>query len=314
MSVQALPYISILAIFFGTTLIASRFSVGQYEPLTYIGLRLTLAALFYVVIYTLSSKRAWPRDRRIWKHAPVLGVFSTAIPMTFIVSSLQYQSSGVTSLLLTAGPALTVVMAHFWLSDEHLTWRKSIGVGLAIGGAALLVLSGENGLPDVEETSPIGYILVLSAMLLASGMTIYARKYMQDLDSLDVSSVRMGTAALFMLPISLLLVGFDLSAVTATGYAALLWASIFGTFLGMLLAFYNIKRFGATASAMTSNLIPIVAGVGGVLLLDEQITPVMLGGMGLILAGVAILNQRQSSIAGAEPQAVKAVNRSDTVV
>ncbi len=292
MSIEALPSISILAIFFGTTLIASRFSVGQFTPLTYIGLRFLIASLCYVAIYTLSPKRHFPKDRNVWRHAPVLGVFSTAIPMTLIVSSLQYQSSGVTALLLTAGPALTVIMAHFALQDERLTPRKIIGVGLAVGGAVLLAILGESGLPDVSRANPLGYLMVLTAIVIASVMTIYARKYMRDLNAFDVGSVRMWTAGVVLMPISLLAAGLDLSNVTSQGYLALLYAALIGTFAGMLLAFYNVKRFGATASAMTSNLIPVVAIIGGAFLLGETITTGMMGGMVLILSGMVVLNRR----------------------
>jgi drug/metabolite transporter (DMT)-like permease len=216
--------------------------------------------------------------------------------MTFIVSSLKFQSSGITALLLTAGPAITIVMAHFWLSDEKLTPRKILGVGMAVGGASLLVILGESGLPDVSRANPIGYFLVLSAMLIASAMTIYARKYMRDLDWFDVGSVRMWTAAIVIFPLSFVITGFDLSGVNLQGYMALLYAALIGTFSGMLLAFYNIKRFGATASAMTANLIPVVAIIGGALFLDETITSGMIIGMVLILGGMAVLNQREAAI------------------
>jgi drug/metabolite transporter (DMT)-like permease len=59
----------------------------------------------------------------------------------------------------------------------------------------------------------------------------------------------------------------------------------------MMLAFYNIQRFGATSSAITAYIIPIVATVGGVLLLDETITTTMLLGMAVIIAGIGLLNR-----------------------
>ncbi|MCA9976336.1 MAG: DMT family transporter, partial [Anaerolineales bacterium] len=217
----------------------------------------------------------------------------TAVPMTAIVTSLQYLSSGIASVLVTTNPALTVLMAHFLLSDERLTTRKAMGVGLALAGAAVLALSGESGLPDVNAANPIGYILMFIAMIAGSGMTIYARKYMNDMDAFDVASIRMVVAALAVMPLSVLWVGLDLQAVTGQGYFALSYAALIGTFAGMLLAFYNIQRFGATAAAMTSYIVPMVAVVGGSLFLSEQITPVMLVGMALIAAGIAILNQRQ---------------------
>lgn len=299
MSTRSVPYISLLAIFFGTTLVVSRFSVGQYLPMTYVGLRLLIASTCYVLIYMLSPSRRLSKDSRLWFHSSILGVFSTALPMLLIVSSLQLQSSGITALLLTAGPAVTVVMAHFWLSDEKLTARKALGVTLAVGGAALLAILGESGLPNVRRADPLGYMLVLTAMLLASGMTVYARKYMSDLDWFEVGSIRMWSAALVVFPLSFLLVGFDLRSVDINGYLGLIYAALIGTFSGMLLAFYNVKRFGATAAAMTANLIPIVAIAGGALFLGETITVNMLIGMVLILGGMALLNQREETVSEA---------------
>lgn len=296
MSAQALPYVILLGFLFGSTLIASRFSVGQFNPLTYIGLRLVIASLCHLTVYALSSSRRVSRDRLLWKRSAVLGVFGTAIPMTFIVSSLQFQSAGVTAALLTTGPALTVLLAHFFLPDEKMTRRKALGVILALSGALLITLLGETGLPDVSRANPIGYVLVFVAMISASSSTIYARKYLREFDAFDVASARMSIAALVVMPVSLVLVGFDLSAVTVQGYVALGYAALIGTFSGMMLAFYIIQRFGATTSAMTAFVIPVVATLGGVLILGEQITVGMLAGTMLIIAGITIINQRARPI------------------
>jgi len=289
--VQAVPYIVLLGFFFGSTLIASRFGVGQFHPTTYIGLRMVLASLAHFALL-LPQRHKWPTSPNLWRHAGLLGVLGTAIPMTCIVSSLQYQSSGITAVLLTSGPALTVLMAHFTLHDEPLTWRKSIGILFALGGALLLTLRGESGLPDMRQGSPIGYGLVLLAMICGSAMTIYARKYMRHFDSMEVAGVRMFTAAIFIMPLSLLFVGFNLHNVDRQGYFALIYASLVGTFGGFILAFYNIKRFGATASAMTLYVVPVVAAIGGVLLLGETITIGMAAGAALIVFGVALLNKK----------------------
>jgi drug/metabolite transporter (DMT)-like permease len=73
----------------------------------------------------------------------------------------------------------------------------------------------------------------------------------------------------------------------------LLFAVAFGTFGGLILFLYTTQRFGATAASLTSYVLPVVAAVGGVLFLDETITRVMLAGMALIIAGIAILNRRE---------------------
>jgi drug/metabolite transporter (DMT)-like permease len=252
---------------------------------------MVLASIGHIVFFAM-TRRTWPTDVKLWKHASLLGVAGTAIPMTAIVTSLLYQSSGMTGVLLTAGPAITVLMAHFTLADERLTRRKSIGVFLALVGALFLTLRGETGLPGVQEANPLGYGLVLLAMVCASAMTIYARVFMRGLDSMQVASVRMFTAAVAIIPLSFIFVGFDLDQVNSQGYLALIYAGLVGTFGGFILAFYNIKRFGATASAMTLYVVPIVAGFGGVLVLSETVTSGMLLGTALIVFGVGLINTR----------------------
>jgi drug/metabolite transporter (DMT)-like permease len=214
--------------------------------------------------------------------------------MSALVTSLEYQSSGITAVLITLSPAITVLMAHFLLPDEPLNRRKSIGVVVALSGGVLLAVLGESGLPDVSSASPIGYILVVGAMFFGSAATIYTRRYMGSYDPVKVNSVRMLAATSVVLPLSLILVGFDLSLVDGQGVAALLYASVVGTFFGMLLAFYNIQRFGATASVMTAYIIPVIAAAGGALLLGEEISLGMLMGMALILSGVIIINRGTS--------------------
>lgn len=294
MNPKSLPYVTLLALIFGSTLIVSRFSVGQYASLTYVSLRMLIASLCHVAVYALGSDRVWPRDRRLWRHAPVLGVVGTALSMSLIVSSLQYQSSGVTSLLLTAAPAITVLLAHFFLPDERLNGRKLLGVALAISGAAALVLLGESGLPDVQQANPLGYLLALGGILAASIGTVYARRTLVDFEAMDVSSVRMWTAAAAVLPVAYLVSGLDLSQVQPSGYLALLYAGLIGTFGGMLLDFRIVQQFGATAAAITANIIPIFALLGGWLFLDEQITAPMIAAMLLIVGGVTIITRSES--------------------
>jgi drug/metabolite transporter (DMT)-like permease len=148
----------------------------------------------------------------------------------------------------------------------------------------------------VSKVNPLGYLLVFLGMLSSSSSTIFARRSMQNLDSFDVSSIRLWTAGLIVVPLSVLISGFDLGAVTRQGWFALGWASLAGTFLATLMSFYLIKEFGATPAALTAYVTPVVASIGGALLLDEQITGGIIAGMVLIIGGIALINRKPKSI------------------
>ncbi|MCD6400632.1 MAG: DMT family transporter [Anaerolineales bacterium] len=291
MKTKSLPYIVTLGVLYGTTMVASRFSVALIKPATYISLRMMIASLGFLVIYGLRlGGRRFPHSKKLWKQAALLGIFGTITPMLLIVSSLQYQSSGVTSVLVTSSPAITILMAHLFLHDEKITWIKGIGITLALGGGLFLAIRGESGLPDLSAAKPIGYIMVLVGMLSGSAMTIYARKYMGEQNVFDVAGARIFVSAMVMIPWSIYFLREDIRHLNVMGWEAVFYAAVSGTFIAILLDFYNVKHFGATASAMVSYVVPIVASFIGVILLHETVTLGMLAGMVLILIGLVLIN------------------------
>jgi drug/metabolite transporter (DMT)-like permease len=294
MHTKALPYVGLLGLMWGTNLVVMRVGVGQFDPILFVGIRLLLASFTFVVVYTFSGRRLVPTDPKLWLYATFLGIVSTAIPMTAIVSSLTYQSSGVTALLITTAPALIAVAAHFFLPDEQMNGRKLLGVLLALSGAGLIVLRGESGLPDVAQGNPLGYALVIGALLFETAGTILIRKRMQNFSSFDVTAVRLTVAGLTVMPVAIWLRGFDVSAVTGSGWLSLVYAAFIGAFTAQMLAFNITKRFGATAFSLTSYVVPVVAAITGVLWLHETITLWMVAGMVLIGGGILLINGRRS--------------------
>lgn len=290
MKTHPAPNIILLGTLFGTTLVASRFGVGQMSPLTYVGLRLGMATLGFLLIYLLpNNKRKWPRDRVLWQHGMILGIFGTALPMMSFVSSLQFISSGVASVLMTTGPAFTVILAHLLLPDEKVTLNRGVGVILAFVGTMLLTLRGESGIAGLARANPLGYVLTFLGILSASVMNIYIRKRMRLFSTFDVASIRMITSTIVVLPFAWWLSGLDTSRVNSSGWFVLFYAAIVGTFFAMMLDFSNIKRFGATISSLVTFVIPVVAVICGALLLGEHISSGMLVGMAMILAGIWLI-------------------------
>ncbi len=291
MDPAALPYILLTGFFFGSSLIATRFGLAQFDAASYTGLRLIFASAGFLAIYALDRRRRWPSDRRIWRHSLILGVIGIIIPFFGSILALQHLSSGVVAMFITVGPAITVVLAHFFLDGESLTSSKTIGVLLALSGALLLALRGESGLPDVESAGPAGYLLMTATLLGVSLSTIYMRKYMGGFDSFEVSSSQILTATLVSVPLILVFAGISLANVNWQGFSVLLYSAIIGTLLGVIAYNLCVHRFGATTAAMTQYVVPVVAGIGGVLLLGEHITLIMLIGVTLIIGGITIIRR-----------------------
>jgi drug/metabolite transporter (DMT)-like permease len=291
---RPLPYILTLGFLFGSGIVITRFGIGQFDPLAFATLRMGLAALIHLAVYMLSPQRKFPTDRNFLMHAIIAGLIGTGLPTIALVIALQYQSSGITSLLITLNAVITPLIAHFLLRGERLTVIKILGAMIAFSGAAALLIRGETGLGDFVHADWHGYAWTSLIVLGLSLGSIYSRRFLRTADSFDAASIRMMISAVVFIPITWAVSGFDFSLVKPSGYLALLYTTILSTFFAFLLNFYIIKRFGAASVSQFSYVTPVVATILGAVLLSEIITPVMLMGMVMIFSGLALVT-RQSN-------------------
>ncbi len=289
MHTKAFPYIGMLSLFWGTNIVASRFGIGEFDPLFFIALRLTIATLFFMPFLYLTGRRL-PRETAVWRSAAISGILGVSVPMSTFILSLQYQSSGVTSIFITLTPVLMVIAAHFFLADEKLTRSKGMGVALALMGTIFLAVRGDSGLADVTRASPLGFGLIMIGLTSETVNAMYVRRRMTGMDPITVTGIRLGVGAVMLLVISLLVADISLADITPAGYFSLGYASLIGALGGQFLAFYVMRRFGATTFSLTAYLIPVVAVIVGVLVLDEIVTWGMLVGVLLIGGGIFLIN------------------------
>ena len=105
---------------------------------------------------------------------------------------------------------------------------------------------GESGLQTVQKVDLTGYLLVFLSSIFCSLVMVFARKHLMQYDAWQLTSVRFYSSAAFLLPLALIMPGFNLSAVTWQGY--ILWiilALVFcAWFYAQLPRAASIWRFG----------------------------------------------------------------------
>ena len=95
------------------------------------------------------------------------------------------------------------------------------------------------------------------------------------------------------MPFAAVAYGFDYSAVAWSGVLALVYGTLPGTLLGFSLYSFVVARFGATKGTQVEYLVPVVAALTGWVFLDERITIVMVVGMAVVFAGIAVATLRR---------------------
>lgn len=290
----------------GSNMVIVRMGIGEFPPMTFTLLRflITLAA-FGVTLVVM--RRKLPRRRRVWFDIMVAGVTNTAVPVIVFTYALQHISSGVLGVLMALYPLLTAVLAHFFFSDhERLTLVRLVGLGLALSGSLVIVMTGTTGLG--AEGSPLGYVLALIGVVMGAVSVIYMRKRLADQDPIVVTGGQVLFSTPLVVPFVFTEPRIDLAAIPAVGWFALVFAALIGSFLGYLLLMVLIKRYGATSGALPGYVLPVVATLLGALLLDEVITITLIIGAAMVLTGVFLVSniKHNAGLEKLDPQKVAA--------
>src|SRR6476661_38053 len=279
-----------LAVVWGSAFMFIGVAVHHVQPLTYVWLRIAIAAAgMWAFIKVSGGKVELPR--KVWGSMIVLALLNNAIPFALFGWGQTHIASGLASILNAMTPIWGVVVAHFLTHDERLTPRKVAGVLLGFGGVATMI--GPSLLSSLGSAA-LAQLACVTASLSYALAAVWARRFRkQGLSPLSVTTGQLTAGALTMLPISMIVdrpwthVFPPLTAIGAITALALLC-----TAFGYVLYFRLIETSGATNALLVTLLVPPVAILLGALFLGETLAPQDFIGLGLIALGLAAIDGR----------------------
>jgi drug/metabolite transporter (DMT)-like permease len=283
-----------LAVIWGGAFFFIGVAVKHVPPLTYVWLRLTIAAAaMWGYLYFKGEKLGLPRE--VWGSILLLALLNNALPFTLFGWGQTHIASGLASILNATTPIWGVVVAHFLTKDERMTPRKIAGVLLGFGGVALMI--GPSLLSSLG-TSGLAQLACVSASLSYALAAVWARRFRKlGVSPLSVTTGQLTAGALIMLPMSILVDHpWTHAFPPLSAWGAITALALFCTAFGYVLYFRLIETSGATNALLVTLLVPPVAIVLGALFLSETLAPQDFIGLGLIALGLAAIDGRVLSL------------------
>ncbi len=283
--------IGLAGLTFGSSVVMTRYAVSEFAPLTLVAVRLGVASLSFAVIL-LAAARRLPADRQTWLGFLLVGVINVGVPMVANTLALQLMSSATLTLFIALIPLLTGALAHFWLPDERLTLTRLAGLGIALSGVALLIVTRTTGLTGGAAFDLRGPLLALLSIGLGAVAAVYTRLRLRQADVLVLTGAQIGIGLLFVLPFALGTGLGNLGAVTWRGWLAVAYAGLIGSSLALLLIFYMIKHYGPVDASLATYLMPVTSAALGAWLLGEVVTPPLVISGALVILGLIVASRR----------------------
>jgi drug/metabolite transporter (DMT)-like permease len=267
-----------------------KIAVQEVGPITLVAFRVLFGLLFGVAVILIQRVQL-PGTWKEWFPPLLLGITNVAIPFFLISWGEQSIDSAVAAILDATVPLFTILIAHYLLRDDKMTWPKVSG--LLIGFAGVIILMSK----DIGSSfgSLLGQFAVVLACVFYAGSAVYARRTTEDTPGIvrSVGPLISATGAMWLAtflaesPIKIPQLGIT--------WIALLFLGIVGSGVAFILLYYLIHEIGPTRTSLVTYLFPLGGVILGVAFLDEQLSWQLLVGAVLIVLSLVVANWRPAS-------------------
>jgi drug/metabolite transporter (DMT)-like permease len=284
------PYVILLAanLVFATGYAVSRIVLADVGPAT-LGLARVLIGGAPLLAWAAWHGRSAPRRR--WTvgdrvRVAFMGVVGFALAFALGNWGLARSTASNAALLITVEPTTLLVLAPLLLG-ERLSGRETLGAVLTLVGAVVVVVDGVPGLTRSLMPHWRGdLLLILSGVAYAAysllGQGVLTR---HPVARVTAHSVVWGAVSIAPLAAHEWHAGPP-PAWTATAVVGTLYLGVVITALGYAVWNWCLERVGAARVAAFVNVQPLAGALLGVWWLHEPLTPFLVGGGLLIVAGL----------------------------
>jgi drug/metabolite transporter (DMT)-like permease len=277
-------YIGLLAAFWGASYMFIKVADRGFEPTAMIMFRLLIASALLLAV--LVAQRGWRRTlgemRRLGWEGFALGIVNAAIPFTLIAWGEKHIDSGVAAIANASMPIFVVLLAIRFRPSERVRGLRLAGFLIGLVGVGVLAgVHPKGGWWGVAGTLAV----VLASVSYAAG-SLWSQRLVEHTSGLTLATTTMIGALAVLLPFGLWQLPSAVPGWKETGSVIAL--AVIGTAVAQIILYRVLRSDGAARVSLVTYLLPVTALFYGVVLLGEHLTWQELGGMVLILGGVAL--------------------------
>lgn len=282
---------AIFVALWSTGFVVARYATKDAGPLTFLGVRMFIAAGLLWLIAT--AVRAPRMTRSDWSAASIVGVFMHAIYLGGVFVAIDNGlSSGLSALIAGLHPVATSVAARVFLR-EQLTRKQIYGVCLGLIGVLAVViekLQDANG--GVTKTAMIAMMISIFGLTIG---TLVQRALGKEMPLLR------GTATQYLASGVVLAVasGFSESwrfEITSNTVFSMLWAVVVLSLGAVLLMMTLLVRHTAAKVSSLFFLTPALSTIEGAILFDERLGVLAVVGLVIAIFGVRMTMQSTAKL------------------
>lgn len=252
-------------------------AVESFSPPAIVAGRTLIAALLLLPFAIRSG--ALKAAAKLWPWVLAFGLVEMAGPFVLLGHAEMTLPSGMTGLLVATVPLFAALIALG--GGDRGVLRPARAIGLIVGFIGVALVVAGPGLFGGDVSLLAAGEVLLVAVLYATAPFIVARK-LSEVPSLGTITFSLLMIGILYLPIGLLT---QHEVPTAASIGALLALAVICTAVAFLAFFALIREVGPVRAPLFTYVNPVVAIILGAIVLAEPLTPGLVIGFPLIIAG-----------------------------
>jgi drug/metabolite transporter (DMT)-like permease len=276
----------ILCCIWGSTWLFIKLGLEDLPPFTFAGIRFVIACTILFVIIRVKGFQL-PRSRSDWKLLVWSGLLAFSLNYGLLFWGEQYISSGLAALLQATIPVFGLVIAHFYLPGERMTWPRIFGVVFGFLGVGI-VFSNQLGVANGKALA--GCV----ALVFGSGCAAYSNVLVKARGK-ELQPAIIAAGQMFFGLIPLLLIGIPLEGNplnfhwTPIAVFSMFYLALVGSVIAFLLYYWLVHNMDVTTTMLIALVTPVVAVILGMMVLQEELNwRTILGGL-MIMMGIGFI-------------------------
>ncbi|MDC8447345.1 MAG: DMT family transporter [Nitrospira sp.] len=284
------------AVLWGGSIVAQKMALGSFSAVEASVLR-DIGGLTILFATWWSKERGAIKINRA--DIRLLGLLGIGVlgNHLLILMGLNYVSGAVGGVIIGSSPVVTALLSAMLIRDVPLraVWAGSL---LSFAGVGLVSVAGFQA---AGEQPLLGSALVFLGVVSWTLYSIGSRTIMERISALTVNWTTLMVATVLQIPLlwtdqKMLQTG--VGSVTTSDWLALGYLILFATAVAQQAWLFGVKGIGPSRASILGNLTPVAAIGLSVLILRESVGIIEVVGIGLILAGVLIVNRQTAECNG----------------
>lgn len=284
MNLRAVVLLALLVMIWGANWPIMKMGLAHLQPFWFAAFRLALGWVSMVAILLPMGRLRLP-PRADWPVVVSLGLLNMALFMALTNIALQVVPAGRSAILAYTTPLWVAPGAALFLG-ERLTRGRLAGLCLGLGG--IVVLFNPMGFDWGNAAALLGNGLLLLAALIWAIAILHVRGHVWRASPLELAPWQMLIGLVPVTALAAIVEGVP----RPDGSFELAWVLIYNGTLATAFAFWAAVTVNRLLPALTVSLSFLCVPAGGLvfssLLLGEGLSLTNMGGLALIVAGVAI--------------------------